>query len=231
MHAYTVETTFYIGDGVEGTLFASMSTESKGVGKSEDKAYISALKSIRPTTDEFAAFVEEGKTKIVEYYNSQCDFILNEAKAKADMQDWDGAITKVMSVPEVCKECHEKAMAYASEVFQMKIDRECKIAMNEAQAVWASSQDEEGATQTADILASVDPNSQCYKEATAFLDQIYAELKARIKELDQREWDLKLKQQQDAVDLQKQRLNAIKEIGVAYAKNQPKTVYNIRGWY
>ena len=122
-------------------------------------------------------------------------------------------------------------MEYAEEVFQMKIDRECKTHMNEAQATWAASQDEAGARKTAETLSKIDPSSTCFKEATAFLDVIYSELKERIQELDQREWDLQLKRQQDAVDIEKQKISAIKEIGLAYGKNQPQTVYKVRGWY
>ena len=108
MHAYTVETVFYIGDGIDGTLFSNTSIESRGVGKSPDKAYVSALKSLNPKSTEFSQFIKEGKEKIIEYYNSRCDFILNEAKAKAGMQEWDKAINVVLGVPEVCKDCHKK---------------------------------------------------------------------------------------------------------------------------
>jgi hypothetical protein len=54
----------------------------------------------------------------------------------------------------------------------------------------------------------------------------------RVKELDQREWNFKLKQQQDDVDITKATINAVRDIGVAYGNGQPKTiVYNTRGWW
>ena len=52
----------------------------------------------------------------------------------------------------------------------------------------------------------------------------------RIRDLDQREWDFVLKQQQDDVDLQKAAIKAARDIGVAYGENQQPT-YNIVTWW
>ena len=102
MHALDVETTMYIGDGIEGTLFASVTITNKGVGNTEAKAYAMAFKGIKPTSDEIQSFIEEGKQKIVEYYNSQCDFILAEAQTLGKNQQYDDAIAKCMSTNLFC---------------------------------------------------------------------------------------------------------------------------------
>ena len=47
MTALGLEVTFYIGDGIEGTKFASKSVQVKGVGTNETKAYIEAIKQIK----------------------------------------------------------------------------------------------------------------------------------------------------------------------------------------
>ena len=52
----------------------------------------------------------------------------------------------------------------------------------------------------------------------------------RVKELDKREWDFMLKQQQDEVDLEKASIKAIRDIGVAYGENQQPTTYNVVWW-
>ena len=101
MTALTMEITFYIGDGIEGTLFANTSIEVKGVGTNETKAYISGLKRINPSNPTIKNLVEEGKTKIIEYYNSKCDFIIKEASAKSNRKNFDEAIASLLAVPEV----------------------------------------------------------------------------------------------------------------------------------
>jgi hypothetical protein len=39
-----------------------------------------------------------------------------------------------------------------------------------------------------------------------------------------------LKQEQDAVDLRKAEIKAIRDIGVAYGEHQQPTTYNVRWW-
>jgi len=228
MHAYTLESTFYIGDGIDGTLFSSKTITAKGVGQNKTKAYRAALKNIRPTNEEFKSFVNEGKNKIIEYYNAQCDFILKEAELLASQNNFDASIAKLSSVPKVCKECYESCMNFAAEVYQDYLDRECKISMNKAKSIWSSTQNEEGAKEASEVLSTIDPDSECSKDANYMLNMLFDEMKKRIKELDKRQWDYKLKEQQQ----ESQRIDAIKQVGVAYGKNQPQNVtYNYRGWF
>jgi hypothetical protein len=227
MHVYNIETTIYIGDGLEGKLFASTSIESKGVGKTEAKAYMMAIKSIKPTSDVFEKLVAEGSNKIIEYYNATCDLILSEAKALEAKQSYDDAIAKCMSIPNVCKDCYEESMKLVGSIFQTKIDYECKKIMNQAQGKWSASQDKEGADATIALLSTIDPQSNCFKDATNFLDLIYTAIKDKIEEIEQKEWDMKMKAQQDATDLESQRLDAIKEVAKAYAKNRPTVNYYV----
>lgn len=228
MHAYGLEVTFYVGDGIEGKLFSSTSMNLKGVGTTPTKAYKMALKNIRTTDTRFKGLIEQGKTKIIEYYNSQCDLLLKEADMLVSQNEYELAIKKLIEVPEVCKECYDKAMNAVGPVYQKQIDRECKSLLIKAKSAWSEGQDANAAQNASIFLGKIDPNASCFGDVQT-LTQSMAK---RIKELDQREWDFKLKQQQDNVDIQKATISAARDIGVAAAKNQPKTVvYNYRGWY
>ncbi len=228
MHAYTLEVTLYIGDGIEGTKFASTSLELQGAGTNEAKAYIAALKQLNPNNADIQAFVEKGKVKIVEYYNSHCDFILKEAKTLESQQMFEEAIYKLSSVPEVCKECFDKSMDAVAPIYQKQIDRECEMQLAKAQNAWSSGQNIQAADEAAGYLAGIEPAATCFSKATALSKTIAA----RVKELDKREWNFKLKEQQDEVNIRKATISAARDIGVAYGNNQPKSVtYNIRGWW
>ena len=226
MHAYTLEVTLYIGDGIEGTKFASTSITLKGVGVTETKAYIAALKNIKVDDPKYQAFIDQGKKKIIEYYNANCDLILKEAQTLSEKGEYDAAIAKLVGIPSVSKSCYDKAMSAVGPIFQKQIDQKCAELIAKAKGVWSASQDANGAQQATAILGEINPQSKCVKDA----DGLYAELKKRVKELDQREWNMQVKQQQDAVDIEKARIKAARDVGVAYGKNQPKVVYNIRWW-
>jgi hypothetical protein len=228
MIALTLDVTIYIGDGIEGTKFASTSVQVKGVGTNENKAYISALKRIKSSNEDIQAFVEEGKTKIAKYYNSKCDFIIKEAQTLEAQNEFDAAILKLTSVPDVCKECFDKCMDAVAPIYQKQIDRECKLKLEAAKNEWNSGQDVAATNNASRYLLGIEPTASCFASAQTFADQIAK----RVKELDQREWDFQMKQQQDNVDLRKAQIDAAKAVGVAYGNNQPKNVsYNVKGWW
>jgi len=229
VYDYEIEVTFIIGDAIEGTIFSSLSTTILGSGNTESSAEISAIKKIKESSPEYQKLIDEGKKRIIEYYNSKCDFILKEAQTLASQNNFDEAIYKLTQVPEVCKDCYSKAMDAVAPIYQKQIDRQCKISLNDATNAWNTNQNSTGADQASSYLSNIDPNASCYKEAQALSDKIVA----RLKEIDQREWNFKLKQQQDDADITKERIKAARDIGVAYGNNQPKTIttYNIRGWW
>lgn len=227
MVALGLEITFYIGDGIEGILFANRSIEVKGVGTNETKAYIAAIKQIKSGNPDLKALIEEGKAKIIEYYNSKCDFIIKDAQVLESQNKYEEAILKLTSVPDVCKECYDKCADAVGPIFQKQIDMDCQLNLAEAKNSWNASQDSKAAEKASKYLAKINPNAACFNDVKKLSNQIAN----RIKELDQREWDFKLKVQQDDVDIDKAIVKAARDIGVAYGNNQPKTVYNVKGWW
>ena len=226
IYIYNLEVNLYIGDGIDGTLFSSCSLEVKAAGDSKDKAYMAALKKIKASDPQYQTFINEGKKKIVDYYTAKCDFIITKAQAKAKNQDFDAAIAELMQVPDVCKECYDKCMAAAQPIYQEKINQDGAKLLAEARGVWSAGQDVAAAEAAAAILAQVNPQSSAFAGA----ESLNAEMAKRVKELDQREWDFMLKQQQDEVDLEKASIKAIRDIGVAYGENQQPTTYNVVWW-
>lgn len=245
MHAYTLDITFYIGDGVQGTLFSSTSVRAKGVGETEDKAFIAALKAVKVKDEAFAEMIATGKQRILEYYNSQCDMILAKARSMAEREEYDKAVFELVSVPEVCKECYEKAMEETVVIYQKQIDLECTRLLNEAKSEWNNGLDSAAAERASESLSKINPKAACYTEALALIQEIGQ----RIKEIDQREWEYAMQEQANkhevemaAIDAASQAqayqheaemaaIEACKEIAVAEAENQPETVnYNYVWW-
>jgi len=228
MTALTLEVTFYVGDGIEGNLFSSESIEIKGVGASESKAYISALKRINPSNNSIQNFLTQAKNKIIAYYNSQCDFILKEAQALQARNEYEAAIFKLTSIPEVCKDCYDKGMEAVTSIFQEKIDNECEQKLAEAENIWNSSQDVYAAQIAIDFLTGIDPNAACFDSAK----ELSKTISNRIKDLDEREWNLLLKEQQETVNNEKARIEAARDVGAAYGNNQPQNInYNTMDWW
>lgn len=224
MFSYSLEVTLFVGDGLEGRKMASISTTVKGVDTNETKAYISALRNLNPNDQKMKAFVEEGKSKIIGYYNSNCDFIIKGSKALAAQKKFDEAIYKLTGVPEVCLDCFNQSMDAIEPIYKQKIDFECKAKMTEANSIWNANQNYESAQKVGAILSSIDPDASCYEDIKALGEKI----SQRIQDVDKREWSLTMENELT----KRQLIDAYKEIGMAYGNGQPKEItYNVNGWW
>lgn len=217
MQAYTLNVVLYIGDGIEGKSYSSYSTNVSGVGENETKAYMNAMKNIKTTDPAYQAFVDKGKQKIVDYYETQCDLIIKEANQLATTRQYDQAIWKLTGVPTFCTSCWDKCMTALAPIYKQKIDYDCEMKTADATRIWNADQSWEGADRAGKILKTIDPKAACYKDAKALSDKIGA----KIKEVDGREWNLVYEKE---VGVQKDLIEAYKEVGVAYGKNQPQNI-------
>lgn len=201
MIALTLSPTIYIGDAISGELYASCQLPNvKGVGENETKAYMNAVKNINTNNASVAQCINEGKEKIIAYYNSQIDFIIAEAESLAKSGEYDEAMAKLAAVPQVCKDAYVKAVGKIGDVYQQKIDLEGEKYYNEANAQWNTAKTEESAAKVVELLASINPLSKAAEKAkglVASVESHYAELEARRRELEERQWAFEMQQYKD----------------------------------
>lgn len=247
-----IEVTMFIGDVADNKVYESVVLNVAGIGQSEAQSMIKAFNMIKPANPNLKAFVENAEKKIAEYYANNCQFIQTEANTLAQQRKYDAAIAKLVAVPEVCQECYEQCMAKVSEVYQSKLDLDGTSIVQQARSKWQAKRNYESAEEALAILANVDPQSAAQEDAQKLIKEINRHLRgveaaraqaakeaaAKAEAKEQRDWDFKVKQYEDkmAFDRQKhadntarerERIAAAREVGVAYAKNQPKKVtYN-----
>ena len=227
MIAQNIDVTLFVGDAITNTVFSNTVVSIKGVGTNENKSLIDAIKNINPKNKDITAFLEEGKNKIISYYATQCDFIIKDAETLAKQEKYDEAIYKLALVPELCKDCYFKTSEIVGILFQQKIDSDCQTKLSKAKLLWSGQQNIKQAEEVIDVISDINPNAACYSSVASFTKEINAKIKtdekARI--------ELALKKYNDKITIEKQQINAYKEIAVEYAKNQPKTItYNNIIW-
>lgn len=207
MIAQNMDVTFFIGDAIKNIKFASTTLSVKGVGTNENKAFIEAFKMINTRNKDLAAFLEEGKRKIVQYYATECDFLIGEAFTLVKQEKYDEAIYQLTLVPEVCEECYFKTLDTMNYIYQRKIDADCRVKFTEAKGVWASGQNPANAESVAEILAEVNPFASCQNDVQNFIKAIDAKLRA-----DERaRWAFKLKQYNDKIAAEKEKRRIAEE--------------------
>ena len=217
---YAIKTTFtiYIGDAVNQQVYATTSLELQGIGNSEERAYISALNTLTSKNGELSNFIEGAKSKIIEFYNKNYKSYLAKARTAMKLRDYEQALLYTSSIPE-CSAGYGEASELTSQIFQSNVDYDAEMLLAQARAVWAANPTIEGASEACSYLAMIDPSAKCYPAAKALGEQIGRTVKDDIDF-----WTKGV--YKDNVNIEKMRISAARDIGVAWAKNQPKIVTN-----
>ncbi|MFN8258760.1 MAG: hypothetical protein U0W24_23935 [Bacteroidales bacterium] len=166
--AYNLDVNLYIVDYVNKKTLSNETIPVKGVGTTETKAYINGIQNINPTNTKIKAFVKKGKEKIIEYYNTQCDFIIKQANALVKLEKYEEAITMLILVPEVCQECHFKALDAIEPIYKKFKGETCDEDLLAAQNAYNS-----GDMVTAkNSLEKIVPGTDCYDKAVDLAKKI-----------------------------------------------------------
>lgn len=224
-----MDVTFFVGDVVENKLYASCTMSLQGIGTNENKALISAFSRLDPNQKIFAEMLEKAKAKIVDYYTNHCSEEINKARTMASVGNYDEAISRMLAVPNVCSDCYDKCQNAATVFYQQKIDAFGLQQLNMARNTWMKNQSEEGAYEVAQYLDKISPYSSCFAEA----DKLRSEVSSKLRADEQRAWEMQVKEYEDRQNYKRSIVKACRDVGVAWANNQPKSIVKniIRSWW
>ena len=141
-----------------------------------------------------------------------------KARSLAKQKDFEQALFLMQSIPSECDK-YVQAVELGNEIYQMYVDYLCDINLAKARTAWAAEQNSYGASAAGEYLSQIYPEAKCYGEAMA----LYSEIKGKV--LD--DWKFEMKMYQDGVDLERERINAWRDVGVAYGQGQQPTTTNI----
>jgi len=226
MIAMNIDATYYIADYISKTVFSRKTISFKAVGTNPNKAYIDGIKKINADSPEFKSFIELGKNKIIAFYNDRCDFILQDAKALTAQKQYQEAIFQLTAVPDVCKECYMKATNAIEPIYKAYMNDLCNRNLAAAQAVWIANPNSSGANEVVGLFADILPDAACFGDAQKLVNEI----RTKVLSDENRDWNFKMKRWDDNTSLESQRINASREVGVAYGTNQPTNTYHFKGW-
>ena len=205
--------TLYLVDIYHQKLFSSTYVEVKGVGTNDTKASMNAVRQLNRGNTKITSFLSGLKQRIINYYDSQLPIIMKEVKSKVAMKNYGEALAMLAVVPTCCNG-NDSAMKEAMRIYVLYRDTYFQARLNKAKALWAANPTQQGSVPVVAILSSVDPEVKCYKDAMSLLSEVAKVVKSDV------DYETK-KMYEDAVELEKLRINAIGEIGKGYAANRP----------
>ena len=236
-----LEITLMLGDVVADKIYSQMTIASAGIGQSLEKSYISAFKNINPKNTAISAFIQEGKEKVLNYYQTHCEDVIAEARKQVSLQNFEDAIMMLTSIPDVCTDCFNEAATITASFYQDMLDARGAEYLNEAQAIWARDPNREGAQEAVRVLSYINFAASCQPKVASLMKEITA----KMNEIDRREWEHQMqvyqnqierekrewaqsvREYEDRVKTQRMYLKACRDVAVSYAKNQPKTITRV----
>ncbi|MCR4966050.1 MAG: hypothetical protein K6A41_10400 [Bacteroidales bacterium] len=195
-----------------GISFNSISKTLRGSGNTREKAINNCISNFTTDDNTFKSFLNQGKQRILDYYNSNCDQLLKKASTFAELEQYETAIAILMMVPESAS-CYQTILQKTEAIYKSYLNKECAQLTSAADAAIAV-QDYHSA---AEYLTQVNPNSNCYQSAL----KSFKKIEQKISSKEKKEWDFKMKEYNNSVQLQKDYLQAAKEIAVAYYTREP----------
>lgn len=192
-------------------IFSSFSKELKGTGRTQQLAINNAINSLKSNDAALLTFIEKGKMKLQDYYQSNCTKILNDANNLKKTARYEESLALLMSVPETAS-CYKSAQNTSLEVYKNYQKKLCAENIRQANMLIT----ERDYSSAFNALSEVGVDSPCAAQSNALIKSIDSKISAEEK----KQWEVQMKVYNDAVALEKQRINAIKDIAVSYYKSQ-----------
>ncbi len=217
-HAVSATLTLYIGDVNSEKVFATKSFQLRGVGTSQTRAYVDALRSLNGRNAELQKFIADGRAKVISYFDRNYEQLLAQASKAYQMKDYEQALYISTSIPSCCVG-YDEALRFTLKVYRAYVDNTAKNLLMKAKGEWAVSPDENGAAAAMALLNQIDNDASCYGEALA--------LQSEIKKTVKGNWDFENREKyKDSLGIEKDKIAAARAVGVAFGNHQkPTTTY------
>ena len=192
-YAFTYEINFMVVDIVSETVFNSYKQEFKGVGDSQEKAFISGARNLDLNTQSFMDFLVESEKKIFSYFEDNCSTLLAEAESEAGMRNYDQAFAILNSVPKESKECFKTIQSKKTEFFQLSLNSSCSELLSKMRAELGKFNDPSAAgfnPEAMNYYSMIDSKADCYADAQKEYKAYITKLKPEAR----RDWEQKMKE-------------------------------------
>lgn len=221
----SMEVSLYVLNALEGVVIDETSVTLKGIDKAENRAMVQAINGLNPRSPAIRNFMNQSRSKIVDYYTTRIPSLLAKAKSLADRTEYEEALAVLSYIPESVDE-YPAIADQMVKIYLKKANKDAQGLIQEANAQLAV----KDYPKALNALIAVDPSSAHFGTAAKMINTIKqtinAEQKAALEvQLKQIEADKETRQraQDDAVMLEKQRIEASKKAAENYNKSASGT--------
>lgn len=219
--------TFSLVGIASGVVFDSYVVEGvQTSGQNKINAVARSFAGVKLNTPAFQSFLANGQSKIVDYYKRQLQKIIAKAQTSINTKQYDDALAILMEIPDEVPSYSTKVLPVVERAYKMYANEKAASILQQAQAAWAATPDEEGAERVAEILSGMPVGTTSSVAARQLVKQI----ETRVKALDQRRWAAMnatlAREHQERMGV----IKAARDVAVAQAR-RPNHTYYVNVWW
>ncbi len=162
-----VDMSIFVVNVADELIIGEITVPLKGIDRLENRAFMSAVRSLKSNDPTIRNFMEQTRAKIVDYYVTQSPGLLDKAGALAQQGEYKKAMSILSSIPTFT-DVYPAVLELMNDVHSKQIELNTTQLMQTAKAEIID-EDYPAAMST---IASVDPASPNAKEAYAMLDEV-----------------------------------------------------------
>jgi len=139
----------------------------RGINSNKERSIISALRDFKKT-ESLDKFIIEVKNKVISYYDTQCEFIIEESINLSKMNQFNQSLSLLNRIPRVSKKCYQDAQQNILDIYSKKIENECQKLISESKVLLLNQKYD----QASNLLKTIIPGLNCYDEAIILINEI-----------------------------------------------------------
>ena len=119
-------------DVANNILVGEVSIPVKGVDKTENRAYVSAIRQLSPSNPSIRRFMEQSSAVILQAYNRSAMSLITQADNLAAKGDYDGALATLAGIPTGIDE-YDKVQTCSEKIYTESVNKKKSQAAAAAQ--------------------------------------------------------------------------------------------------
>lgn len=113
-----LEIALYLVDNSKQHIMSQEIMTKKGVADNENKAILEAIKSVKARDPKLKKMLVNGKNRILEYYNAECEQVMETISTYLEMNMFDEALNELNAIPQIEAEldCYKNSIDILSKI-------------------------------------------------------------------------------------------------------------------
>jgi|GEM_PF-6904811 len=225
MFTYTLQ--FSVIDILMDRNYSSFSVQMGGVGKTPDQALVDAVRRLNLSQSRLTASLSSAIAEIQKYFNSNCQDILAKSRVYVAAGKHEEAIGNLAFLPDMAGlSCKKEYNDLLLSVLKQYTAYKCQAQLTEAKKEWSLNPTAEGARSVSAILSGITLSADCKKD----FDNLLSSIKGKLEREQFDEKEFRKTVFTAAVDIERDKIAASRDIAVAYYQNKFYKDYYYNRW-